>query len=311
MKRVFITGACGYIGRQLAKHLHDTAQFEVVGVDIHLPSEPTPYALEKMDIRDAALSDILAKYQITHAVHLASIVNPGQDEALEYDIDVNGTANVLKACADNNVEHISITSSGAAYGYYPDNPEWLTEQHPLRGNDSFSYSRHKRLVEEMLAKFAAHNPNINMLILRPCTVLGANTQNRITSLFDRSKMLAVGDADSPFVFIWDQDVVSALAHGITQDKAGAYNLAGDGKLTVDELANLMGKSVQRMPAWLLKCALWLGKNLGLSQAGPDQLLFLQYRPVLLNTALKDEFGYQPAKTSQEVFTYFWQHRQKR
>lgn len=308
MKHVLITGASGYIGIQLGNYLSQRDDCTVTGVDI--TPRPGSFDVLQMDIRDRDLTKIVKEKDITHVVHLASIVNPGQDESLEYDIDVNGTANVLQACKDNGVEHLTVTSSGAAYGYYADNPEWISEDDPIRGNEEFSYSRHKRLVEEELANFAQRSPNTGVLILRPCTVLGKDTRNRITNLFDRKRLLAVGDSDSPFVFIWDQDVVRAIAHGVTGNKTGAFNLAGDGKLNVQDLALIMGKGIQRLPVNLLKAALWVGNKLSLSDAGPEQLRFLQYRPVLLNTRLKNEFGYVPEKTSRQVFEYFWQNRER-
>jgi UDP-glucose 4-epimerase len=64
---------------------------------------------------------------------------------------VGGTRNVLDACVAHGVKHLIVSSSGAAYGYHADNPAWLTETHPLRGNPAFAYSDHKRQVEEMLA----------------------------------------------------------------------------------------------------------------------------------------------------------------
>ena len=48
-------------------------------------------------------------------------------------------------------------------------------------------------------------------------------------------------------------------------------------------------------------ALALAKPLGLTQYGPEQVRFLQYRPVLDNGALKADFGYTPELTSAEVF----------
>ena len=41
---------------------------------------------------------------------------------------------------------------------------------------------------------------------------------------------------------------------------------------------------------MLKAALAVGSALGVSRYGPEQLDFLRYRPVLLNTALKERFG---------------------
>jgi len=63
----------------------------------------------------------------------------------------------------------------------------------------------------------------------------------------------------------------------------------------------MGKPVLRLPAWGVKAALAVLHPLGLSQYGPEQVRFLQYRPVLANDRLKQVFGYTPELTSAEVF----------
>ena len=63
----------------------------------------------------------------------------------------------------------------------------------------------------------------------------------------------------------------------------------------------LGKPVLRLPAWVLKAALGVARPLGLSQYGPEQVRFLQYRPVLNNTRLKQVFGYTPELSSADVF----------
>jgi hypothetical protein len=60
---------------------------------------------------------------------------------------------------------------------------------------------------------------------------------------------------------------------------------------------------------LLKTALWVLKKLNLTQYGPEQLDFLRYRPVLLNTRLKEVFGYTPKLTSAQVFDLYRNARQ--
>ena len=114
------------------------------------------------------------------------------------------------ACGAAGVHTLIYTSSGAAYGYHADNPEWLDESDPLRGNAEFAYADHKRLVEEMLARWRATHPELRQLIFRPGTILGARAHNQITALFDRSYVLGLSGAQSPFVIIWDQDVVGAI-----------------------------------------------------------------------------------------------------
>jgi len=202
------------------------------------------------------------------------------------------------------VQKVIITSSGAAYGYYPDNPQWLTEADTLRGNPEFAYSDHKRLVEEMLARYRKEHPKLKQLIFRPGTILGATTDNQITALFQKPYILGLKGAATPFVFIWDQDVVNCIVKGIRGDIAGIFNLAGDGVLTLKEIASLLGKPYLSLPAWLLKAALWALSRLKLSRYGPEQVDFIRYRPVLSNHRLKDEFGYIPKKTTRQVFEYY-------
>jgi len=307
-KRVLITGAAGYVGSLLGGRL--AADFHVVGTDIRSRGD-LPFRVVEMDVRSPALADLLKAERISHVVHLASVLDAGNDRAREFDIDVNGTRNVVECCLAAGVRHLTVTSSGAAYGYHPDNPAWIDETQPLRGNVEFAYSDHKRQIEEMLADYRRRQPQLGQLILRPGTILGATTRNLITNLFKAKRMLAVRGSDSPFVFIWDEDVVRAIEHGIRQDRTGIFNMAGDGALTVHQIAAILGKPVMALPAWLIKSALWCGRRLGVGRYGPEQVNFLRYRPVLSNRRLKEEFGYQPQKTSEETFRFYVEHARAR
>ena len=120
-----------------------------------LPSDPPTPAEQQIagvvvltgDVRSAPFEAQFREHLIDTVVHLASIVTPGKDSSreFEYSVDVGGTRNVLQACVAQGVRHVVVSSSGAAYGYHADNPEWLSENHPLRGNEGFAYSHHKRL----------------------------------------------------------------------------------------------------------------------------------------------------------------------
>ncbi len=301
MSRILITGAAGYIGRQLAERL--AADHQVLGVDVRVP-DGLPFDCRQGDIRDPALARWVADHGTEVVVHLAAVLEDSGDRARDHDIDVNGTRNVLEACVAGGVRQLIVTSSGAAYGYHADNPAWLGEDAPLRGNPEFAYSDHKRQVEELLARYRHQAPGLGQLILRPGTVLGATTHNQITALFEGRRVLAIAGSDSPFVFIWDQDVVGAILHGIETGARGIYNLAGDGALPIRRVAELLGKPLRVVPAGLLAGALALGKRLRLTEHAPEKVNFLRYRPVLDNRRLKEEFGYRPRKTSEETFRFF-------
>ncbi len=301
---ILITGAGGYIGRLVAQRL--AQDHHVIGIDLNADPQ-AGFDLRAMDIRDPALRELVVDNAISHVVHLAAVLEFSGDRARDFDIDVNGTRNVLDACVAGGVQHISITSSGAAYGYHADNPAWIRETDALRGNVEMPYADHKRQVEELLADYRAQHPSLTQLILRVGTVIGGNTRNLISNLFEKKRLTGVRGYDSPFVFIWDQDLVGIIEHGVRTGNGGIFNVAGDGALTLDELGQLINKPVVKLPAALIKAGLTIGHKLGLSRYAPEQIKFIQFRPVLDNTALKNTFGYVPAKTSREAFLYFRDH----
>lgn len=319
-KRILVTGADGFLGRSLINGLsdgmHHANTFDrIVATDVrNVPSErrlPNVHYLT-LDVRDQGLDKILKIHEIDTVVHLASIVTPGKDSnrEFEYSVDVLGTRNVLDACVQAGVQQIVVSSSGAAYGYHPDNPEWIVETDALRGNEAFAYAHHKRLVEVMLADYRQQHPQLQQTVLRIGTILGENVNNQITALFEKPRLLAIRGSESPFVFIWDTDVTGVILHALRTRKSGCFNLAGDGALPLSEIAERLGKPLLKLPAALLQLALKIGHSLGVSQYGPEQLDFLRYRPVLLNTALKTELGYTPSKTSREAFNSFVEARRK-
>ena len=317
--RVLVTGAAGYLGSQLVAALAaEGARRPAALVALDLRAVPDGARLagvdyQTADIRAPELGELLARHAIDTVVHLASIVTPGKhsDREFEYSVDVRGTENLLKACVAAGVRKLVVSSSGAAYGYHADNPAWIDEAQPLRGNREFAYSWHKRLVEEMLADYRAREPQLVQVVFRIGTILGATVKNQITDLFDKPRLIAVRGADSPFVFVWDQDVVGCMLEAVYSSRAGVYNVAGDGALGIYEIAARLGKRCIVLPAGLLRAALALLKPLGLTQYGPEQVNFLRYRPVLANRRLKQEFGYVPKKTSAQVFEFYLAARRRR
>ena len=161
----------------------------------------------------------------------------------------------------------------------------------------------------MLSEYRAAQPQLEQIVFRIGTILGATVRNQITDLFEKPRLIAIQGSDSPFVFIHDQDVVGVIVQGVDSPVTGIFNVAGDGKLSIFEIAERLGKRCVVLPPGLLRGALWGLKLLGLTQYGPEQIDFLRYRPVLANRRLKEEFGYVPKLTSAEVFELWRRSRQ--
>ena len=145
---VLVTGAAGYVGRLCVAALAERASelSAIVALDwteTTLAERIEGVTYEHGDICDPALKDLFRRHGIDTVIHLASIVRApkGAPKDLAYRVDVLGTKNVLEACEAVAAKRLIVTSSGAAYGYHPDNPDWLDEDDPLRGTTSSSIPR--------------------------------------------------------------------------------------------------------------------------------------------------------------------------
>jgi UDP-glucose 4-epimerase len=311
MLNILITGAAGYLGSmvlaRLAADLRANKINKLVATDLRQMSQlPNNVAFAAADIRDKArMAAIITEHKITTIIHLAAIIDsttlPAQTQ---WEIDVQATEQLLALAVEHKVQRIIISSSGAAYGYHADNPAWLDESCALRGNDVFLYSRHKRMVEEVLAKYRQSAPQLEQIVFRVGTILGEKTDNLITRLFLKKRILGVRGFVSPFVFIWDEDAAEAFTKSVYSEKVGVFNLAADGALPNAAIARLMNKSYLAMPAALMRFFLRVGYAVGLSKYTASQLLYVQYRPVLDNRRLKADFGFRPTKNTLETFCFY-------
>lgn len=305
---VLVTGALGLIGRQVLRALSERPGdlTTIVAADLREPDpsermDGVTYAI--CDVRSPALGALLKQHGIDTVVHLAAVVTPrpGDTRDTQYEVDVLGTRNVLGACAGAGVRKLVYTSSGAAYGYDPENGPLLDEDAELRGNEEFAYAWHKRLVEADLATARTEHPTLEQLVFRVSTVLGRTVKNQITAMFERPVVIGLRGVDTPFCFIWDEDVAACIARGVRGPETGTFNLTGDGVMTLREVATALGRRYIGVPEPAVKAVLGLLGRYGLAPYGPEQTLFLRHRPVLSNARLKGVFGFVPSRTSRQAF----------
>lgn len=307
MGPVLVTGGSGYLGSLVVARLAEQG-VPVVGLDLRPPRHAVDGAEHVTgDLRTTDLAALLRAHSVTAVVHLAAVVEPprGMDEDELEDIEVGGTRRVVDACVAAGVEHLTVTSSGAAYGYRPRNDgHLLTEDESTPGSPEFAYSRHKAAVERVVERSRRLHPSLGILLLRPGTIIGAATDNQITALFTGRVLMTLRESDGPFVFVWDEDVAAVVVDGVTRRRTGTYNVAGDGVMTMRDIAAVEGRPLVRVPAAALRRVLAASRRLGVGRYGPEQVGFLLHRPVLDNTRLKRDFPGLPTRSTREAYEVF-------
>jgi UDP-glucose 4-epimerase len=154
MKNILINSAGGYVGNlfTIKAHNHLGKEFgKIIATDIKENNNKLEDVIyEEVDVKSKDIGNLIEKYNITIVVHLAVILSSADnsDKELEYDIDVNGSKNILEACIRHKVDKFIFTSSGASYGYSSRSLNYqLNEKDELLGNQNVPYAYHKMLVE--------------------------------------------------------------------------------------------------------------------------------------------------------------------
>jgi UDP-glucose 4-epimerase len=117
-------------------------------------------------------------------------------------------------------------------------------------------------------------------VLRPGTILGEGPTTRSPPVHG-PVVLGLTDTDVPFVFVHDRDVAEVIARGVAERVTGVFNLAGDGVLTLRDIAAIEGKPFVPLPPGCSRRAGGAAPG-RLPPYGPEQVDFLRYRPVLAN-----------------------------
>jgi nucleoside-diphosphate-sugar epimerase len=258
---VAVTGPTGEIGVAALRALDASPRVgRIIGM-ARRPFEPAEHGLsEKVvfrrgDVLDRGSVDALVAGADV-VVHLAYNTIAAPAEARR--INPGGCRNVCAAAGAAGAARLVYTSSVAAYGFHPDNPQPLTEDVPTRGSESFYYSAHKAELEGVLDECVAGSAT-DAYVFRPCIVGGAGAPLLIETLvgtlpiygqlklarraLDQIPFLGpiLPDPGVEFQLVHTNDVASALLAAVEGRGApGRYNLAGPGAMSVGRMARALG-----------------------------------------------------------------------
>lgn len=304
MKHICITGVSGYLGMRLVDTLSVRDDVEtILGIDIVPPRVlSNKMTFVNMDIRSKDLKTCFSDHHIDTVCHLAFVVKPIHDLKKMHDIDYNGTLNVLNSALAVQAEHVVAISSTLAYGAHEDNPVEFLETHPLRGNERYPYGYYKREVDMMIQDFAKANSAMPITILRPCTVFGPSVDNYVSRMLFLPVTVSVKGFNPAVQLVHENDFVDACLLALDKRIPGIFNISGDGTLTAEEIARVIGTKLIPMAASILYPLLellWRIRAPGV-EVNSGYLDYARYSFIASNKKAKDELGFAPKHTSKET-----------
>lgn len=312
---VAVTGPTGTFGLALMPQLLDDERIgRVVGI-ARRPFDPTSHGWTDMeyrrgDVRDpAALAAAFDGAEVV--VHLAFLITGAASPATIRSINVDGTLNAFRAAAEAGVRRFVYASSVAAYGFHADNPEPLREDWPVRPAAHLFYAQEKAEVEQLLLDEAGRS-EVELYLLRPPIVLGPHALGakgvlpdplmsllgRVGGAVTRSPLpVPVPAPDLPVQFIHEDDVADAFLRCIVAaGPPGAYNIAGDGVLTIGQVAREVGLAPIPVPGAIARRVAGAVASLPLPSFVPPLTEWaeaLANPPVMDTSAARRELGWAP------------------
>ncbi len=182
MKRVLVTGGCGYIGSHMALALAEAGTKVVVLDNLHSGHAwalPPTVAFELGDIADRELvTRLITEHRIDTVFHFAGYVVVSESVAnpsIYYQNNVVGSLNLIETCLACGIEQFVFSSSAAVYGIPLVNR--VSEDAPT--NPVNPYGNSKLMTEQMLYDLAATHPKFRFAALRYFNVAGARSDGTL------------------------------------------------------------------------------------------------------------------------------------
>lgn len=251
--RVAVTGAAGFIGREIAREAVDrghrvTAVVRPGGTALDIPGLTSLVAMDAERYAvDQALADAFHAADVV--VHAAAHVPRDYGERAEADrcfrVNAVATADVVRAAGAARVGTVVLLSTGAVYAPATSSP---TEDSPAYPAQHAPYYAASKLSGELLARYFADRLPIRLSVLRLGSVYGRGMAS--TGVLQRFIQAAAGG--NPIVVhggeqLVDMVHVADVARAALQSGEigfdGILNISSGERLTVLELATAVREAV--------------------------------------------------------------------
>ena len=320
---ILVTGATGLIGSHLVEKL--AAEGKNIRILVmRNPLQPienqTLNELKRLnieiiygDLRDKdSLKPALAG--ISTVFHCAAISRPMNiPKKMYYDINTQGTKNLLKTCLEQNIDKYLHISAISVLGVSPDgHPLKEDEYQPEKFLDDYDLS--KKQAESIVLDFYKYH-NLPIVILRPTMIYGPRCvarltmfkyiRNRIFPLFHKGK--------SRMEFCYIDNLITGILLAASSSKAlgQIYNLSDERayqmREVIETIAQELGVKLCPIPGLMVPAKVLgylveiAGKIFGFYHPFSPQVVdWMSYDRCVYNiNKAKQELGYHPKVSLQE------------
>ncbi len=306
---VLVTGATGFTGGHLARHLK--AQGHTVAALVRPASlgKAEGLAADGIEIRSGDLTDAAAVRRACDGCevvfHIAATYREaGQSDRAYTRVNVDGTRNVLEGALASGARRVVHCSTGGVHGHIEHPP--ANENAPLAPGDI--YQRTKLQAEQLASRFGRER-GLEVVVARPIGIYGPG-DTRFLKMFrgiarGRFPMLGRGQVFYHLTYIDDLCRGFELCGTVPAAAGRTYILAGPEFTTLEQLVHLVARELRvappsfRFPIW----PVWLAGALCEAVCVPLRISPPLYRRrvdfysksrAFDTTRAREELGYNPA-----------------
>jgi UDP-glucose 4-epimerase len=242
---ILLTGGCGFIGSHIYEALSNREEQVVVLDDLStgkVENLPTDAMLFEGSVCDQALlENIFSRFEIKAVIHQAARINTSvrtEVPAIDVDVSVLGTLNLLQLCVDYSVPQFVFASSVAVYGRALSLP--VTEGAPLRPIYSYGIAK---LTAEKYVEWYSENHGLKCQILRYSNIYGPRQSIRgevgviaifTNNILNGEELVVFGDGSHLRDYLYVDDAVRGTLVALESKHNGVFNLAsGVGTSTIE------------------------------------------------------------------------------